>query len=300
MIAQAIAGFNRRIEGVVGRLGDFPLFDVVAALTLFLVVIFGFEDSPFKIVSQLALLGVLLHWSLLRSPALWAALAIVGSLALIQRWYAADNHKYLLAYWLWVVTIASCLRPEGGANKVLLFNARFFLVFIFLGAALQKWLSPRYMSAEMFEMLLLLDGRFRAFAHLLGIDKSLADAALLKYTTLQSPLSEVVNNELLLPATDRSRFVALVVTWYDILVQVFIGVCLVFNRRITDLLAHTALLFFIFTTYLPAPVFGFGWTLAIMGVTLTKDRFPRWALAYLAACVAVVLYQMPWREWVLA
>jgi hypothetical protein len=83
-------------------------------------------------------------------------------------------------------------------------------------------------------------------------------------------------------------------------VQVFIGVCLVFNRRFSDLLAHTALLFFIFTTYLPAPVFGFGWTLAIMGVTLTKDRFPRWALAYLAACVAVVLYQMPWRNWVLA
>jgi len=299
MIAQAVSGFNRRIEGVVGRLQDLPLFDAVAALTLFLVVIYGFVDSAFAIVSQLALLGVLLHWPLLRSPVLWAALAIVGSLVLIQHWYSADNHKYLLVYWLWVVTIASYLGPEAGAGKVLLFNARFFLVFIFLGAALQKWLSSRYMSGEMFEMCLLLDGRFRAFAHLVGIDKSVADAALLKYTTLQSPLSEVVNNELLLPATDRSRFVAWAVTWYDLLVQIFIGTCLVLNRRLADQLAHAALLFFIFTTYLPAPVFGFGWTLVVLGLTLTKDRFPRWALAYFGASVAVVLYQTPWREWVL-
>jgi hypothetical protein len=299
MIAQVVAGFSRRIEGVAGRLQDLPLFDAVAALTLFLVVIFGFDDSAFRIVAQLALLGVLLHWPLLRNPALWATLAAVGTLILVQHWYAADNHKYLLVYWLWVITIASYLGPDAGARKVLLFNARFFLVFIFLGAALQKWLSSRYMSGEMFEMCLLLDGRFRAFSHLVGIDKSVADAALLKYTTLQSPLSEVVNNELLLPATDRSRFVAWAVTWYDLLVQIFIGTCLALNRRLTDRLAHVALLFFIFTTYLPAPVFGFGWTLVVLGLTLTKERFPRFALAYFGASAAVVLYQMPWREWVL-
>ena len=274
------------------------MLDAVAALTLFLVAIFGFDDPAFKIVSRLALLGVLLHRPLLRSPALWAVMAIVATLALIQHWYSADNHKYLLVYWLWVVTIAS--RLGAGADKFLLFNARFFLVFIFLGAALQKWFSPRYMSGEMFEINFLLDGRFRAFAHLVGIDKSVSEAALMRYTTLQNPTIEIVDNALLLPATDRSRLVALVATWYDFLVQVFIGACLVLNRRIADLLAHAALLFFIFTTYLPAPVFGFGWTLVILGFTLTKDRFPRVALTYFAASVAVLLYQLPWREWVLA
>ena len=59
------------------------------------------------------------------------------------------------------------------------------------------------------------------------------------------------------------------------------------------------LLFFIFTTYIPAPVFGFGWTLAILGFTASKKAYPRIALAYLASCLAVLAYQTPWREWVL-
>jgi hypothetical protein len=311
MISRGLASFHWCVESVVHRVQDLSLFDTVAALTLFLVVVFGvgvgggmisggFEQRAFRIASQVVLLGVLLHWPLLRNSALWAILAIIATWALVGRWYVSDNHKYLLVYWLWVVTIASWFGPGPEADRILRINARFFLVFIFLGAALQKWFSPRYMSAEMFEMCLLLDGRFRAFAHLVGIDKSVTDAALLNYTTLKSPLSKVINNELLLPATDRSRLVALTLTWYDLLVQVFIGACLLFNRRVPDLLAHAALLFFIFTTYLPAPVLGFGWTLTILGFTLSKDRFPRLALAYLAASVAVLLYQVPWRQWVLA
>ena len=302
MIARGVAAVGRCSDDLAGRLREFPLFDPVAALTLFMVVIFSFDDPAFRIVGQLALLGVLVHSPLLRSRALWTALAVVGTLVLARHWYTADNHKYLLVYWLWVVTIASHLgaAADADADKVLLFNARFFLVFIFLGAALQKWLSSRYMSGEMFEMFLLLDERFRAFAHLVGIDKSVANAALLSYTTLQSPLTEVVNNEILLPATDHSRFVALAITWYDFWVQVLIGLCLALNRRVAELVGHAALLFFIFTTYIPAPVFGFGWTLTVMGFALTKDRFPRLALAYFAAAVAVLLYQMPWREWVLS
>jgi hypothetical protein len=298
MTAQALPGLARRIETLVGRIRDLPVFETVATLTLFLAVVFGFEDTPFRIVSQLALLAVLLHRPLLRNLVLWAILASVGTLALLQQWYVADNHKYLLVYWLWVVTLAGLC--EERRDELLLFNARFFLVFIFLGAALQKLFSARYMSGEMFEMLLLLDERFRAFGHLVGIDKSLADAAVLSFATLQSPLAEVVDNEILLPATDRSRLVALAVTWYDLLVQALIGALLLVNRRLCDLLAHTALLFFVFTTYLPAPVFGFGWTLVILGFTLTKDRLPGFGIAYLLACVAVLLYQSPWREWVLS
>jgi hypothetical protein len=298
MTAQAVPGFARGVETLAGRIRDLPMFETVAAFTLFLVVVFGFEETPFKVASQLALLAVLLHRPLLRNPVLWAVLASVGTLALVQQWYVADNHKYLLVYWLWVMMLASL--NEERRDDLLLFNARFFLVFIFLGAALQKYLSARYISGEMFEVLLLLDDRFRAFGHLVGIDKSLADGAALSFATLKSPLTEVIDNEILLPATDRSRLVALAVTWYDLLIQVFIGALFLVNRRRCDLLAHAALLFFIFTTYLPAPVFGFGWTLVILGFTLTKDRLPGIAIAYFLACGAVLLYQSPWREWVLS
>ena len=262
---------GRRIEAV---LDCIPLFDAVAALTLFLAVIFGFEDATFKIPSQFALMVVLLRPDTLHNAWLWVILALIGTLVLGNTWYVADNHKFLLVYWLWVVAIASCYDAEADKNRLLLINARFFLIFIFLAAVVHKVVSSSYMSGEMFETRLLLDDRFKAFAHLFGIDKSVTDAALFNYRTLQNPFTEVENNELLLPASDRSRLLALVITWYDLLVQIFIGVLFIPGCRFTDFLAHGVLLFFIVTTYLPAPVFGFGWILLFLVSPLRGVPFP--------------------------
>jgi hypothetical protein len=88
-------------------------------------------------------------------------------------------------------------------------------------------------------------------------------------------------------------------TWWDLGLQLSIGVLLLIRKRRTDELAHLLLLFFIFTTYIPAPVFGFGWTLAILGFALAKDRFPKISAGYLISFIAILLYQLPWRDWVL-
>jgi len=94
--------------------------------------------------------------------------------------------------------------------------------------------------------------------------------------------------------------VARLITWYDFYVQLAIGILFLFGKRITDYLAHVCLLFFIFTTYLPAPVFGFGWTLSIMGLCITKDRFRILHLIYFVSFIAILLFQIPWRDWVLS
>ena len=81
--------------------------------------------------------------------------------------------------------------------------------------------------------------------------------------------------------------------------QVVIGALLLFRRTITDAVASLLLLFFIFTTYLPAPVFGFGFTLAILGFALVKERSQSLSVAYLISMAAVLFYQVPWRDWAL-
>lgn len=276
-----------------------PLLDAVAALSLFLAVVWGFDNTLARFTGQVALLTVLLRPELLKNKLLWGALALVSTLALIQDWSSADNHKYLLAYWLWVMTIATSVRDEETAEAVLTWHARFFLIFVFTVAALQKLFSPTYMSGEMFELKLMLDERFKAFGHLLGFDKSIADSARMVIAKLKSPLNEFEGNAVLLPANDTSRFLSLLITWYDLVVQFAIGLLFIPARKFTDRLGHLVLLFFIFTTYLPAPVFGFGWTLCIFGFTAARTRFPLFPLAYAAAFAAVLAYQAPWREWVL-
>jgi hypothetical protein len=281
------------------RINAIAILDAASGLTLFLVVVFGFDAWWAKVVGYSAFLLFLLQPSAIRTWPFWAAIAGASTLGLLSDWYGADNHKYLLAYWLWVIALAHAVKPRDFGETLLVTNARFFVVFIFLGAALQKFFSPSYMSGEMFETLLLLDERFRAFAALAGIDLVIPDAAGKAVFLLKSPMSIVENNELIFPSNDRVNFVARLITWYDIYVQVAIGLFFLPNRRVTDIFGHAFLLFFIFTTYLPAPVFGFGWTLAIIGFILARSRFQNLPISYLAAFLAILLYQAPWREWVI-
>lgn len=280
------------------RTWDTTLLEVVLAATMVLVLSYGFQEPIFKIASQVTIFAFIIRPALIRNPLVWFILAAIATIALILNWTTADNHKYLFVYWLWVVFLAVAVRDEPLAERILRSNARFFLVFVFLVAALQKGLSPSYMSGEMFEIKLLTDGRFQAFAQILGVDPSIISSAKVAFVQLKSPLSEFVDDTVVIESTDWVRTLAIWITWYDILIQVAIGALFAIRRNVTDIVGHICLLFFIFTTYIPAPVFGFGWTLTIYGIATTKGKFPRLAAAYVVAFIAILLYQLPWRTWV--
>jgi hypothetical protein len=294
-----MVGRNALVARLGQRLADICKTDSVPYLTLLLAVIFGFQSWLFQLSVQLVLLVVLLAPSTARKPMLWGLLSLAATITLVQERDLADNHKYLLCYWLWVMCIAHIPSDRELTDRIIRFNARFFLIFIFLGAAVQKYLSVTYMTGGMFELELLLDDRFRAFAHLVGIDHSIADESLRRLLLLQNPYVQVLDNKLMLPSDDHVHSVAMLTTLYDFYVQVAIGVLLLFRRDVTDTIAHVLLLFFIFTTYIPAPVFGFGLILAILGFALAKERSQYMGAAYLLAIVAVLVYQVPWRAWVL-
>jgi hypothetical protein len=286
------------LQGLDPRRWNTTLLEVVLAATMVLIVSFGFAEPIFKIASQLTIFAFIIRPALIRNPVIWFGLAAIATISLILTWTSADNHKYLFVYWLWVVFFAVAVRNEPLAERVLRSNARFFLVFVFLLAALQKVLSPSYMSGEMFAIKLLADNRLEAFARLLGVDPGLFSSAKVAFVQLKSPLTEFVENTILVPSTEYVSTLAIWITWYDLLIQIAIGVLFAIRRQFTDILGHVCLLFFIFTTYIPAPVFGFGWTLAIYGFATTKGRFPRFATTYVVAFIAILLYQLPWRAWV--
>jgi hypothetical protein len=276
------------------------LLQAVSVLTLVLAVIFGFEHWLFETVARICFLIFALHPRSLRRAEFWLALSLAGTIIIVLDWEGADNHKYLLAYWLWVVFIAHLFAQPTHQQRMVRFNARFFLCFIFLAASAQKISSPAYRSGEMFEHYLYVDSRFTAFGKLMGISPEVPDAVKKRIALFRSPFAQVEGNELEIPGSDRARVAALVLTWWDVSLQLLIGSLLLIRRPVTDKFAHILLLFFILTTYLPAPVFGFGWILGIMGFTLAKERFPRIAVVYMICFGMILLYQVPWREWVLA
>ena len=288
-----------RVQALIEFVHRSDLVDLVSVLSLFLAVIFAFSNWRFQIAVNLCLFLFLLNPKNIRQPFFWLVLALSATIVVILDWHIVDNHKYLLLYWLWILFFCHFLAEPEQKRRTLLFNARFFLCFIFLAAAAQKLSSPTYRSGEMFEYYLYVDSRFTAFGKLFGIDPSVPDAVQKQIALFRSPYSKPIDNDLELPGTDRARGAALVLTWWDASLQLLIGLLLLFRLRATDKFAHIVLLLFIFTTYLPAPVFGFGWILAIMGLTLAKENFPRIASVYLISFVAIILYQLPWRDWLL-
>jgi len=302
--ASAVAGQPFAGSSKFGALVEFArnldLVQTVSLLTLVLTIIFGFDYWLFRIVSRICLLVFVLHPRSLRRPQFWFSLALAGTISIIVEWEQIDNHKYLLNYWLWVLFIVHLFAQPERQQRIILFNARFFLCLIFLAASAQKLSSPSYRSGAMFEHYLYVDSRFKAFGKLIGVDPAAGDAVKKRIMFLRSPFAEVEGNDIHIPGSDRARVAALAMTWWDVSLQLLIGALLLFRRRRTDEIAHVLLLFFIFTTYIPAPVFGFGWIVAIMGFTLAKDKFPRIAGVYILCFFAILIYQLPWRDWVLA
>jgi hypothetical protein len=197
-----------RVGEIQSYLRDLNLLGLASALTLFLVIVFGFEHWITKIIANALFVAALVFPALLRHHLFWLILALSSSIALAADWYVSDNHKYLLVYWLWVMWISHLQPTREEAENVLRWHARFFLIFIFLVAAAQKFFSPTYMSGEMFELKLLLDGRFKAFGHLIGIDRAVSDEAMKLTLVLRSPLSEVEGDALILNSTDWTAQVA--------------------------------------------------------------------------------------------
>jgi len=294
------AGSVTSIRAVVEFARNLDLIQTVSLLTLVLTVIFSFDHWLFHIISRTCFLIFILRPSSLRRPQFWFALALAGTITIILAWEQVDNHKYLLVYWTWVLFVLHLFSQPDQQKRILLFNARFFLCLIFLAASGQKLSSPSYRSGAMFEYYLYVDPRFAAFGKLIGIHPAVGDAVSRQMHFLRSPFADVDGNDIDIQGSDRARVAALAMTWWDVSLQLLIGALLLFRRRRTDGIAHVLLLFFIFTTYIPAPVFGFGWIVAIMGFTLAKNKFPKIAGVYILCFFAILIYQLPWRDWVLA
>ncbi len=291
---------SRAASSRLGRFVEFAknleMVQTVSLLMLVLVTIFGFDDWLFRVVSRVCLFVFVLHPRSLRRPQFWFALALAGTISLVMSWERIDNHKYLLDYWLWILFVVHLFGQAEQQQQIVRFSARFFLCLAFLAASGQKLSSPSYRTGAMFEHYLYVDSRFSAFGKLVGIDPSIGDSVKRRIMFLRSPFAEVEGNDIHIGGSGRARVAALVMTWWDVSLQSAIGALLLFGRRRTDELAHILLLFFIFTTYIPAPVFGFGWILAIMGFALAKDQFPRITALYIVSFVAILLYQLPWRQ----
>ena len=235
----------------------------------------------------LALLGLVLP-GMSRRPWFWLVLATLTAVRVVWTWPLADNHAYLLAYWCLAVAIASREREPG---PTLAWSGRVLIGLVFGFAVLWKTISPDYLDGRFLRVALLTDERLATFAVLAG---GLGNDELLERRELLTRHADGVSAQPLAlpPESARFRAAAWLATFGTFACEALLALAFLWPRKSGPARIRDPLLIaFCATTYLVAPVAGFGWLLIALGVSQTDADRWRTRAAYVAVFGLVYLYR---------
>ena len=286
-----------RSHPVVGQLaGATPRdsFTVITSLTLGILVFRGYRHDYFEIPFQLLFVAFLLVPRLRTQAIFWFLIACFSGAALWLDWRSADNHKYLLFYWL-VTVFLVCKQGEQERPLMVKKVARYLLCFTMTLAVAQKSLSPDYLSGDFFQFVLMTDERFSAMVALFcGIAPEVLEANRVLYRQASDPVNLNATFPLLF-RNEKLVLLAGVMTWLNYLIEAAIAVLVLLPLSVRwSIIMHLLLIGFIAAVYAVAPVLGFGWLLVIWGYCLAPNELVTLRLSYIALFLLLCVYEAPW------
>jgi hypothetical protein len=266
--------------------------EVVLKLTAIILLLRPFDVwwvSPFVLLTA----GLsLLFPAVRRRPLTWWILSALVALRVMAVWPLSDNHIYLLAYWCLAIGIALA-GPTPSA--ILAASSRWLLGAAFAAAVIWKVLSPDYLDGRFFRVTLMTDDRFAEAVMLFG---GLTGDQITENRQYLQPLPEGAALESPPNWVEPPRFrgIAAAATWGGLALEGLLAVlCLIPAGRILELARHVGLITFCVLTYALAPVAGFGWLIATMGLALCRVDQRALRVAYVVVFFLVLLYsEIPW------
>lgn len=226
--------------------------------------------------------------SLARSAPVWLGLAGLVLARLLVDWPLSDNHIYLLGYWCLGVGLCLRVSPPFSAMAEM---SRWLVGAAFLCAVVWKgMLAPDFLDARFFRVTLVTDERFADLSRAVG---GLSDAQLETNRAALVALpegAELLDGPVLVEPAALRRL-GLVLTWGGFLLEALVAAAFL-SRWPAALHAarHGLLIAFAALTYAAAPVAGFGWLLAAMGLAQCGPAQHAVRLAYLVTFVLVLVY----------
>lgn len=286
------AASRLRAAGAVVRrhLERAPILDLVAPLTLVLLLLYPVGPEEVQIALQLGSVAGLVYRPLQRIAGYWMLLALAMATGCALLWHDADNHKYLIAYWCLALSL-SCMADDRA--KAVRINARLLIGLCFLLAVAWKLRTPDFLTGEYYQFAMLTDDRLFNVGQLFtGMDPDVYfqnQEAMDRLTAYSSGIDHVS-----LDGAARLRPLSLVLVAWTLLVETWIFVSYLWptSSKWAARSQYASLLVFVATTYAAAHVGGYAWILTILGLAQVRPPHASWRLAYLGALALVILYQL--------
>jgi hypothetical protein len=265
----------------------------VLGATLALCAFHGFSNGFFGAITVAATVIALLFPSFLTSPKFWLPILAAAIPSVVFYWYVIDNHKYLLFYWVIVVSLSSFIKEDSSFLKITGECARLLMLLTMAAAVLQKTISGSYLNGEMFSYLLLTDDRFFFWSKLFSC---VTQQELIYNSEMLKQAGRAISNaqalEFQLKGWECVQPVAQYFTWINYLDQALLSLLVLFKRFDQSFFKHALIMLFIIGTYLVAPVYGFGWTLCIFGMCFTANQDNKNFNLYLYSLIILCAYEV--------
>lgn len=273
-------------------LDDAQLLDVVAAMTLLLVLVHTEPEKYLRAPVTFLSIAGLLYRPLARKASFWFVVTAVLAAGHFAIWHLVDNHKYLMTYWCLALACSLLMKDP---RRALAFNARLLIGLCFFFAVLWKLTSPDFLDGSFFHFTLLADSRFQNVTEVVG---GLSPTQWAANKQAISSLSRFDSLQTAVQLQDAPRVVPIArfLTGWSMAVE---GLVVLFflwpdGSRVSKG-RDVALLLFLASTYPVATVLGFAWLLAVMGLSQASGfRFSR--LLYALLFVLLPLCDLPFRR----
>lgn len=225
---------------------------------------------------------------LLRCAPAWLTLAGLVLARLVLDWPLSDNHIYLLAYWCLGIGLCLIVSSPFAAMADM---SRWLIGAAFLCAIIWKGLlAPDFLDARFFRMTLITDDRFADLSRAVGgLSETQLNNNRAALVALPSG-AEVLGGPVLVEPPALRRL-GLALTWGGFALEAMLALAFLspwpagLHRT-----RHVLLLTFAVATYAAAPVAGFGWLLAAMGLAQCDDTQKGVRLGYVGVFVLVLIY----------
>lgn len=238
-----------------------------------------------------------LIWPRVRAyPLTWLVALVLLAIVAVRNWFSIDNHQYLIIYWCLALFLMLLVGPEE-RESCLSRSAALLLGMTMLLATAQKVASSEFMNGGFFEYKLLCDERFESVSTLVGgmtreelhTNRTLHDL-LTKGSVDLARLDKAV-----LERSDGIAWIAIFLTWATVLIEGGLGVLFLLPARNEKfrIFRSGCLVLFIVTTYLVAPVIGFGWTLTAMGLAQLPSNAIRLRTVFVVLFILLPLCKVP-------
>jgi len=245
------------------------------------------------LVALFALGVVRRRW--LAKPAFWYVVATLLGTTVYLNWESSDNHKYLFVYWCLALCGAFSL-PGEQQMAALATSSRWLIGLCMLLAVAWKLAMPDYRDGSFFQFSLLADERLAHFTSAVAVlsPQALMDNRLLEALLREGHLVGATVHSVALTSSPAVARIAWAMTAWTVLIEGLLAlVFLLPDRCGTAAVRNPLLLTFAVTTYLLAPVRGFGWMLMLLGAAQCEERDRAFRPLYLAAIVLIQIYTLP-------